>query len=132
MAPTLIGLVPNTCALGEADFTVSVQGTGFDAESVIVWGGADEPTTFVSETEVTTLVKPSVVTAPTTLPVLVRNGLGEESNALDFTWTAAVEPPSPDPARRPTITPAIRNCRRRAASPRTAGRCSSSRRPTPS
>lgn len=94
-APTLTALVPDTAAISDANFIIRVQGTGFVSGDVIVWNGGDEPTTFVSETEVTTGVVPSVVSSPTTLPVLVRNAGAEASNELTFTWTAAVGPPPP-------------------------------------
>jgi hypothetical protein len=105
-APTLTSLEPkNTAALSDPDFTISCIGTGFDAESVIVWGGGDEPTTFVSDTEVTTLVKPSTGGTAGSRSVLIRNGLGEQSNALDFTLTEAVEPPVEPPTTAPWTDP---------------------------
>ena len=41
--PTITALTPATVALGAPDFTVSVTGTGFSADSVIVWNDLDEP-----------------------------------------------------------------------------------------
>jgi hypothetical protein len=88
--PTVTAVVPDSVTLGEPDFTVSVQGTGFDEEAVIVWNGFDEPTTFVSATEVQTGVNMAVWAAPVALDVQVRTAAGL-SNAQTFTFLAPVE-----------------------------------------
>jgi hypothetical protein len=88
--PTITGLTPSTVALGSPDFTVHVNGTGFTSESVIVWNGYDEPTTLVSDAELTTGVDMAVWQAPATVPVQVRAGDGNLSNVLSFTFTEAV------------------------------------------
>src|SRR5678816_2221276 len=54
--PTTTALVPSSAKLGDPSFTLHVQGTGFVPGSVILWNGSPEPTTFVSATELTTLV----------------------------------------------------------------------------
>jgi hypothetical protein len=57
---------------------------------VIVFNGFDEPTTVVSPTEVTTGVNMAVWTGPSLpLPVGVRNGDGQVSDSLFFTFTEA-------------------------------------------
>ena len=86
--PVITAVVPSTVALGAPDFTVSVTGTGFTPDSVIVWNGLDEPTTVVSDTEVTTGVNMAVWLAPATVPVAVRAG-GTLSDPASFTFTAA-------------------------------------------
>lgn len=88
--PTITNLAPATMEAPGPDAEMIVTGTGFTAETVIVWSGADEPTDFVSETEVKTTVKPSTVQAPLpfALPVYVRNA-GVKSNVLEFTFTEA-------------------------------------------
>lgn len=88
-APTISSLMPNTAVIGDPSFTLHVHGTGFTAESVIVFNSFDEPTTLVSDTEVTTGVNMTVWLAPTTpLPVSVRTGAAM-SNVLSFTFTGA-------------------------------------------
>jgi hypothetical protein len=82
----LASLSPNTVVSGSPDFVLSCIGTGFTPNTVMKFGDYDEPTTFVSETEVTTIVKPSLF-APAAVPVLVRNG-DVLSEPLDFTFTA--------------------------------------------
>jgi hypothetical protein len=93
--PVVTALVPDTAVLGSPDFTLTVEGTGFTATSVIVWNGADEPTTVVSATALTTGVHMATAAVPITLPVAVRNGDGPLSNAVLFTFTEAPAPESP-------------------------------------
>jgi len=86
---TVTALEPATASISDADFEGHIRGTGFTEETVIVWNGADEPTRFVDSTNVWTTVVPSVVTAPTTVSVTVRNGDQTAPTDLDFTWTDA-------------------------------------------
>ena len=86
--PTVITLTPNTAVVGAPNFTIHVIGTNFFPGTVILWNGAEEPTTIVSETEVTTGVNMATVSGPATVPVSVRAITGAESNALPFTFTA--------------------------------------------
>lgn len=88
-APVVSGLTPATVVIGAPSFTLSVGGTGFRADDVIVFNGFDEPTTFVSDTELTTGVNMPLWAAPATVPVLVRNAIGMESAPQTFTFTAA-------------------------------------------
>jgi hypothetical protein len=87
-APVITSLVPDTVALGQPSFTVRVLGTGFMAESVIVWNGGDEVTTYVSATEVTTGVNMDTASAAVSVSVAVRNGEAL-SNEWFFTFTEA-------------------------------------------
>lgn len=87
-APVVSTLEPLTASITDANFEGHIRGTGFTEDTVIVWNGADEPTTFVDSTDVWTTVVPSVVTAPTVLDVYVRNADGQVSNIVPFTWTA--------------------------------------------
>jgi hypothetical protein len=86
----LTSITPDTAVIGDPDLTLSAIGTGFTAESVIVFNGGDEPTTFVSATEVTTGVKPSTATTAGAYPVFVRGADGAETASLDFTFTDPV------------------------------------------
>jgi hypothetical protein len=86
--PTLTSISPDTAVSGDLDFTLSCIGTGFDANTVIRFGDFDEPTTLVSDTEVTTVVKPSLF-APATVPVVVHEG-PFNTDPIDFTFTEPV------------------------------------------
>jgi PKD repeat protein len=94
-APVVSSLEPNAAKVGDPDFTLNVVGEGFDADTVIVWNHADEPTTLVDDTIVTTIVKPSTALGPCVLPVQVRSGTGVLSGSVDFTFTEAEAPPAP-------------------------------------
>jgi len=85
--PTLSSLSPSTAVHGGADFTLNCIGTNFTTACVIVFNGGEEPTTFVSPTSVTTLVKPSLVSAAIVVPVQVVKGgvLGSETRNFTFT-----------------------------------------------
>ena len=87
-APIITSLDPDTVVLGAPSFTVRVLGTGFVEDSVIVWNGSDEPTTFVSETEVTTGVNMDTASAAVSVSVAVRNGEAL-SNEWFFTFAEA-------------------------------------------
>jgi hypothetical protein len=88
--PTLTSLSPDTAVSGDPDFVLSCIGTGFTDKTVIRFGSTqDEPTTLVSDTEVTTGVKPSLF-APAVVPVAVHNG-DSWSEWVDFTFTEPVE-----------------------------------------
>jgi len=87
-APVINSLDPNTAVVGGPDLTMTVNGSGFTPQSVIVWNGGDEPTTFVSNTQVSTIVKPSTASGPWSIPISVRNG-DKMSNSLSFQFTDA-------------------------------------------
>ena len=86
-APTVSSLSPNTAVSGdEADITMTVNGSGFMNGTVILFNGLDEPTTFISSSQVSTGVKPSLFVVPAECPVGVRNG-SIKSNEMPFTFT---------------------------------------------
>jgi hypothetical protein len=103
-APDLESLDPDEADAGDvADIVMHVHGTGFTEQSVIYFNGLQEPTTFVSETEVTTGVKPSLFTVPAVCPVTVRNG-SYESDALEFEFLDPEDPPAARETKRTTRT----------------------------
>ena len=84
----LTALEPASAVLGSSSFTLRVLGTGFTPESVIVWNGVDEVTTYVTATELTTGVNMATAEVAMTLPVAVRNGI-ETTPALSFAFLPA-------------------------------------------
>ena len=103
-APDLESLDPDEADAGDAtDIVMHVHGTGFTEQSVIYFNGLAEPTTFVSETEVTTGVKPSLFVVPAVCPVTVRNG-SYESDALEFEFLDPEEPVAARETKRTTRT----------------------------
>ena len=97
VAPVVGLLNPSSATIGDASFTLRVVGTGFDAQSQIIWNGSPEPTTYVSATELTTLVNMETATTPAAIPVSVYSGMSVMSNVLTFTLSA--------PAVRSVSTP---------------------------
>jgi len=85
-APILTSISPDTAEVGGADLTLTATGSGFTASSVIVFNGGDEPTTFVSPTELTTGVKPSTASGAVAVPITIRNG-AQVSAPQTFTFT---------------------------------------------
>jgi hypothetical protein len=69
--PEVTSLNPSSVNLGEPSFDIHVMGRNFREDSVIVFNGYVEPTTFVSDTELTTIVNMTVWAAPAILPVQV-------------------------------------------------------------
>jgi hypothetical protein len=94
-APVLTAISPTQAMAGGSDITATITGTGFLVTSVLVWNGADDTLTFVSDTEVTTVVRASLTTAPIACTVAVRNDV-EVSNELTFYITEDVTPTPPD------------------------------------
>jgi hypothetical protein len=81
-------LQPSSAVIGDPDVTLEVIGTGITPESKIFFNGGEEPTTYVDETKVTTIVKPSTASVATTVSVEVHNG-ELVSNSLSFAFTDA-------------------------------------------
>jgi hypothetical protein len=86
--PVLTSLNPDTAVLGSADIVLHCIGSNFTEASIIHFSDQDEPTTFVSDTEVTTGVKPSLGWGAVSLPVYVKTG-PVQSDTLQFTFTDA-------------------------------------------
>jgi hypothetical protein len=97
--PVVTSLNPSSVVIGSPSFDVHVIGTGFKPDSVIMFAGREEPTTFVSATELTTGVDMSVWAGPDAVPVAVLNADGILSDPMNFTFTdptaRKVEPVKP-------------------------------------
>ncbi|MGH7496679.1 MAG: IPT/TIG domain-containing protein [bacterium] len=98
-APTSTSISPSSKTVGDAGFTMTVDGTNFVAGSVVRFNGSDRTTTFVSSTRLTATVAASDLTTVGTFSVTVFNPApgGGTSNAQTFTVNAANNP-------APTIT----------------------------
>jgi hypothetical protein len=84
--PVLTGIAPNSAVVGGAPLTLTATGTGFTEDSKIIFNGGEEPTVFVSTTELTTEVQPATATGGISVPVLVRT-VTWETASFDFTFT---------------------------------------------
>ena len=89
VSPTLTSISPDTAVLGDPDVTMVCTGTDFSPQSVITFAGQDEPIEFISDTEISTVVKPSLGWGAGAQPVTVKNGT-LESDPIDFTFTDPV------------------------------------------
>jgi len=86
-APAISSLTPNSAEVGDPSFLLHVHGTNFTSGSIIMFNGGEEPTTFVSATELTTAVNMSTVLVPSVVPVNVISAEGVMSDFLNFTFT---------------------------------------------
>jgi hypothetical protein len=97
--PTLQALDPATAEVGGEDVTLRCLGSGFTADSKILFNSGEEPTTLVNPTELTTIVKPSTASGPWAVPVVI-DTLGTQTQPLTFQFTD--KPTEPQPEREPS------------------------------
>jgi hypothetical protein len=89
LLPIINSLNPDTAVLGSESFDIHVMGEGFDVDAKIIWNELEEPTTRISENELTTGVNMGTANNAVGVPVMVRNGSGLLSNSMIFTFTEA-------------------------------------------
>lgn len=89
--PTLASLDPATAVCSDpVDITMKCIGTGFTQESEIYFGYQPERTDFVSDTEISTIVKPSLFPNPdANIQVFVRTPTLMDTASLPFAFTLA-------------------------------------------
>ncbi len=92
--PEIFSIDPDSKIAGSAAFTMTVAGKGFLPTSKVQWNGQDRPTTFVSSTQLTTVIPASDVVLSGTANVQVKNN-GVLSNSLVFEI---------EPSGAPTLT----------------------------
>jgi subtilisin len=86
-APVVTSTTPSSIAAGSGPFTLTVNGSGFIAASVVRWNGASRTTTFVSGTELRAAITSADVAASGTALVTVFSPApgGGLSAAVSFT-----------------------------------------------
>jgi parallel beta-helix repeat protein len=85
---TLLAITPNIWQVDEAaDFTLNVQGTGFTANSVVRWNGADRPTTFISANRLSAGISASDVSSLGQIPVTVYDPAGNPTETPPLTFS---------------------------------------------
>jgi hypothetical protein len=94
----LISIIPSAIIINTAGVVVMLTGTGFRISSEARFDGVALATTFLSDTQLTTVVPESAVVK--TVAVTVTDG-AETSNPLNFNYNE----PSPASLRIDTITP---------------------------
>lgn len=83
-SPNLATLTPNMATNGDPEFTMTVTGSNFGADSVVFWNGVALPSRYANTTTVMATVSAADVVAPGVIPVTVHTG-GKISNIIDFT-----------------------------------------------
>lgn len=88
--PTIAELDPSCAPVGGGDFTLSVFGSNFVANSVVQWNGSDLPTTIANGPVLLAQVPASDIAAAGTVAVTILNPTpgGGNSNASPLTITA--------------------------------------------
>ena len=79
-----VPLVPENKTPGGAQFTLTVNGTGFASDAVVNWNGKPLTTTFVTGSQLTAVVPAANIATASTGLVTVVNGKGVSSNVADF------------------------------------------------
>jgi hypothetical protein len=95
--PVLNSINPNTAVIGGANLTMTASGSKYLSSaqapnfvSKIIFNGGVEPTTYISDTQVSTGVSPATAGTPGSYPVEVSNG-GFKSASRPFSFTATGE-----------------------------------------
>jgi hypothetical protein len=78
--PVLNSINPSSATIGGPDLTMNVNGSKFVDGSVIVFNNGDEPTTFESVSQLSTVIRPSTALVPGSYPVYVRNPDGQRTD----------------------------------------------------
>ena len=105
VVPVVTSLTPSSAVIGDNSFVLHVRGTGFKVGSIIVFAGVEEPTTHVSDTELTTGVNMPLWLTPDVVPVLVKSPEGVLSAPMNFTFTGASSRDIPVKTEVPKIEP---------------------------
>ena len=71
--PAIATLSPNTISAGSAKFTLTVDGSNFNSNASVNWGGAAQTTAFVNGGQLTIAVPASAVTSQGTVAITVTN-----------------------------------------------------------
>ncbi|MDH3637496.1 MAG: IPT/TIG domain-containing protein, partial [Gammaproteobacteria bacterium] len=98
------GLSADTAIVAGPDFTVTVTGSQFFAESVVRWNGDDRDTTFVSATELQATITAADIAATGSAQITVFNPVpgGGTSDPLSFT---VINPPPSIVELLPSLVP---------------------------
>jgi len=96
-APAICSLSPASVVAGASDFTITVSGASFAANSTVKWNNSARTTTFVNANTVQATIKAADVANAGVEPVTVANSGGRSTPALNFSIL-------PTPPVTPTIT----------------------------
>ena len=85
--PIISSISPASATAGDADLTLTVNGTNFISTSTVRWGGADRATSFVSETQLTAAISTADIATAGTAKVTVVNPTPGVGTSGDSTFT---------------------------------------------
>jgi hypothetical protein len=85
--PALASISPPSRIAGSAAFTLTLDGSGFNSQTVARWNGSNLPTTYVNASQVTATVAAALITMPGTATVTAFNPPpgGGISSGITFT-----------------------------------------------
>ena len=84
--PTLTTLSPTSTTAGGAGFTLTVNGSGFNASAIVRWKGQNRPTTFVSANQLQATISAADISIGQIAGVTVFDPVqGVSSNSVNFT-----------------------------------------------
>jgi hypothetical protein len=86
-APAILELSPASRTMGDTDFTLTVNGSNFLTSSIIRWDGFDCPTTFVSNSRLTTVIPAQAVATAGSAEVQVHNSMANGGNSGKVRFT---------------------------------------------
>jgi Calx-beta domain-containing protein/IPT/TIG domain-containing protein/uncharacterized protein DUF4214 len=86
-APTLSSISQNSATVGDAAFTLTVNGSGFVNGSLVRFNGSERPANFVSATQLSTQITAADIQAAGIFPIAIANPSpgGGTSSAVNFT-----------------------------------------------
>jgi hypothetical protein len=94
---------PSSICQGGPDFTLTVDGSGFDSGSIVQINGAARLTTFVDAGRLTAIVRASDIASPGSVAVRVANTNGATSNPAALTVNADTDTPVVTPPAAITV-----------------------------
>ena len=81
--PAITSLNPSAATAGGPAFTLTINGSGFGADTVAQWNGTALTTTVVGENQLTAAVPADLIASVGSIPIMVLSG-GVTSNAVAF------------------------------------------------
>jgi hypothetical protein len=97
-APVIGGLSPSTAVAGSPALTLTVNGSGFVATSVVRWNGANRTTTFVSATQLRAAITAADLATARSVSVTVFTSGTNGGTSAPGTFTVSPAPAPPPPS----------------------------------
>jgi IPT/TIG domain len=82
--PAITTIAPTSTAKNVA-FTLTVNGSNFDANAIVILSGIDQPMATLTPTQLTASISAATIKTAGTYPIQVRNANGTISNTVNLT-----------------------------------------------